>query len=88
MKNENQFNSLVNRARGEEPPSVDIANRVIAILSSEQNRMERITERPLMWLAAVSSAVAVPVVVAAVVVYYASTGPLYEISQAIAWVLQ
>jgi hypothetical protein len=88
MKNENRFEELIARARSEAPPRVDVAGRVIAILSAEQNRMERMTERPLMWLAAVSSAVAVPVVVAAVVVYNASTGPLYEISQAIAWVVQ
>ncbi len=88
MKNENRFEELIARARSEAPPRVDVAGRVIAILSAERDRMERITERPLMWLAAASSAVAVPVVVAAVVVYNASTGPLYEISQAIAWVVQ
>lgn len=88
MKHESRFEELANRARSEEPPHVDIASRVIAILSAEQNRMEGLIERPLMWFAAVSSAVAVPVVVAAVMVYNASVGPLYEISQAIAWVLQ
>ena len=88
MKNENRFEELIARARSEAPPRVDVAGRVIAILSAERDRMERMTERPLMWLAAASSAVAVPVVVAAVVVYNASTGPLYEISQAIAWVVQ
>ncbi len=88
MKNENRFEELIARARSEAPPRVDVAGRVIAILSAERDRMERMTERPLMWLAAASAAVAVPVVVAAVVVYNASTGPLYEISQAIAWVVQ
>ena len=88
MKNKNLFEALATRARSESPPSVDVAGRVIAILRTEQNRIERMTEKPLLWLAAASSAVAVPVVVAAIMVYNASTGPLYEISQAISWVVQ
>lgn len=88
MKNENRFEILAARARSESPPAVDVAGRVISLLSAEQDRMERMSERPLMWLAAVSSVVAVPVVVAAVVVYNALIDPLFEISQAIAWVVQ
>jgi hypothetical protein len=88
MKNESRFEALTMRARSEAPPSVDVAGRVIAILSAEQDRMERMKERPLMWLAAAASVAAVPVVVAAIAVYNASTGPLYEISQAIAWVVR
>jgi hypothetical protein len=88
MKNENLFEALSARARSESPPSVDVAGRVIAILNTEQNRIEQLTEKPLLWLAAASSALAAPAVVAAIMVYNASTGPLYEISQAIAWVAQ
>lgn len=88
MKNESLFEALSARARSESPPSVDVAGRVIAILNAEQNRIERMAERPLLWLAAASSVVAASVVVAAIMVYNASTGPLYEISQAIAWVAQ
>lgn len=88
MKNESLFETLSARARSEAPPSVDVAGRVIAILNAEQNRIERMTEKPLLWLAVASSAVTVPVVVAAIMVYNASTGPLYEISQAISWVVQ
>jgi len=95
MKNESLFEALSARARNETPPSVDVAGRVIAILNAsaghltvEQNRIERMAERPLLWLAAASSAIAASVVVAAIMVYNASTGPLYEISQAIAWVAQ
>ena len=88
MKNESLFETLFARARGESPPSVDVAGRVIAILNTEQNRIERMAEKPLLWLAAASSALAVPAVVIAIIVYNASTGPLYEISQAIAWVAQ
>jgi len=95
MKNESLFEALSARARSESPPSVDVAGRVITILNAsaghltvEQNRIEQLTEKPLLWLAAASSALAVPAVVVAIMVYNASTGPLYEISQAIAWVVQ
>ncbi|MHC4436391.1 MAG: hypothetical protein ACYS3S_03445 [Planctomycetota bacterium] len=88
MKNQNLFEALSARARSESPPSVDVAGRVIAILNAEQNRIEQLTEKPMLWLAAASSAFAVSAVVIAIMVYNASTGPLYEISQAIAWVVQ
>ena len=88
MKNESFLEALSARARGESAPSVDVAGRVIARLNAEQNRIEQLTEKPLLWLAAASSAFAVSAVVIAIMVYNASTGPLYEISQAIAWVVQ
>jgi hypothetical protein len=95
MKNESLFKALSARARSESPPSVDVSGRVIARLSAstgrltaEQNRIEQLTEKPLLWLAAASSAFAVSTVVIAIIVYNASTGPLHEISQAIAWVVQ
>jgi hypothetical protein len=88
MKNENLFEALAARARSDSPPAVDVAGRVIARLSTEQNRIERMAEKPLLWLAAASSVFAVSAVVIAIMVYNASTGPLYEISQAIAWVAQ
>ncbi len=88
MKNENLFEALAARARSESPPEIDVAGRVIARLSAEQNRIEQMAEKPLLWLAAASSAFAVSSVVIAIMVYNASTGPLYEISQAIAWVVQ
>ena len=88
MKNESFLEALSARARSESPPSVDVSGRVIARLNAEQNRIEQLTEKPLLWLAAASSAFAVSAVVIAIMVYNASTGPLYEISQAIAWVAQ
>ena len=88
MKNENLFEALVARARSESPPSVDVAGRVIARLNAEQNRIEQMSEKPLLWLAAASSAFAVSTAVIAIIVYNSSIGPLYEISQAIAWVVQ
>jgi len=87
MRNENRFDILAARARSETPPRVDVAGRVIAILTAEQNQLAHISERPLMWLAVFSSAAAVPAVVLAIVAYYASLDPLFEISQAISWVM-
>jgi len=88
MRNTNRFEMLAARARSETPPCVDVAGRVIAVLTAEQSRLDRISERPLMWLAVFSSAAAVPAAVLAVVAYYTWIDPLLEISQAIAWVMQ
>ena len=88
MKIEKRFENLIRRARGEVAPPVDVADRVIAILTADDAPLEVVSEKPLMWLAAFSSAVAVPALVLAVVFYYRWTGPLFEISRAIAWVTQ
>jgi hypothetical protein len=88
MKNEKRFEALIMRARGETFPSVDVADRVIAILAAEHGRIDEVSDRPLMWLAALSSAVAVPVLLIAISVYNEWSGPLSEISRAISWVTQ
>jgi hypothetical protein len=88
MKEQSRFETLVRLARSESPPRVDVAGRVIAILSAEQVRLDRASDKPLMWLAALSSAVAVPAAVLAVIVYNNWVGPLFELSQAISWVTQ
>lgn len=87
MKNINRFEKLAMRARHEAPPSVDVSHAVIAIL--EQNPgaavIERAEEKPLMWLAAFSSVFASAAAVLAVISYDAW---VYELSQAITWVMQ
>lgn len=88
MKNKNRFEIMVARARSETAPDVDVTGRVIAILTAEQDRLDRITERPLMWLAVFSSATAASVSVIAVVSYYLWTSPLVEIYETISWVMQ
>jgi hypothetical protein len=88
MKDRSRFESLVSQARNEAPPQVDVAGRVIAILSAGPVRPESVSDRPLMWLAAISSAVAVPAAVLAIIVYNNAIGPLFELSQAISWVTQ
>lgn len=81
-----KFEILAERARGETVPRVDVSGRVIAILTTEQDQLDRITERPLMWLAVFSSAAAASVAVISVVSYYLWTSPLVEISETISWV--
>jgi len=88
MKDISQFDALIARARTDRAPNVDVAGRVIAILSAEQTRFEPVSDRPLMWLAAFSSAVAASVAIAAVFVYQTWSDPLYELSQAVSWVVQ
>jgi len=87
MKNNNFFNALVTRAAKEKSPQVNIAEKVIVTLTAQDKQLERIWERPLMWIAALSSAVAVPFVGLAVFLHNIWTGPLYEISKAISWVM-
>lgn len=83
MKNESQFETLLARARDEMPPEVDVAADVLMILSTG-----RVSEKPLVWLAAVSSAIAIPVAVSAgIIVYNAWADPLAELSKAISWVV-
>ena len=87
MKNNNFFNSLIARARNEEPPRVQVAEQVIAIFAADEKRLEWFWDRPLMWIATFSSAVAVPVAVLAVLLHNMWVGPLFEISQVISWVM-
>lgn len=86
--NEKRFEALIARARTDSPPAVDVAGRVIATLAAGRAVSERAPDRALMWVAAFSSAVAVPAVVLAIAVYHSWVGPLFEISRAIAWVTQ
>ncbi len=88
MNDNSKFDALIARARGEQPPRVDVADRVIGILSGQDARFEPAWDRPLMWVAALSSAVAIPAVVAAVLVYQVWTDPLFELTKAISWVMQ
>jgi len=86
MKN-NFLNTLIAKAQREESPRVYVADRVIAILAADEKRLGWFWNRPLMWIAAFSSALAVPFAVLAVLLNNLWVGPLYEISQVISWVM-
>jgi hypothetical protein len=88
MNRENQFQALADLARSETVPDVDVADRVLSVLTPGDSQLLSMSERPLMWLAALSSTVAVPVAVFAIVIYYASADPLKELVESISWVLQ
>jgi hypothetical protein len=83
----NTFEILCEKARKEDPPKVDVTERVIAIIAANEIQTDWFWDRPLMWVAAFSSAVAVPIVVLAIMLHNLWVGPLFEISQAISWVL-
>lgn len=84
MKSKSRFETLLAQARGETPPQVDVAANVLMVLASG-----RVSDRPLLWLAALSSAFAVPAaVVAGVIMYNAWADPLVELSEVISWVMQ
>ncbi len=83
----NIFEKLCEIARKENPPKVDVSERVIAFISANEIQADWFWDRPLMWIAALSSAIAVPVVVMAVLLHNMWIEPLFEISQAISWVM-
>jgi hypothetical protein len=87
MNWEKRMEILAARARAEQPPHVDVSYSVLSILTSGQAAPITVAERLWMWLAAGSAAVAVPAAAVAVALYNASTGPLPEIVDSIAWVM-
>jgi hypothetical protein len=88
MNWEQKIQRLAAQARGERPPRVDVAPRVLQLLTAGPVAPLTVPERFWMWLAAASSAVAVPASVAAFILYSRSTQPLSEIVEAISWAIQ
>lgn len=88
MNIEKQFEKLAAFARNEQSPQVNIAHKVLGAISYQIARRDAASERQLMWVAVVSSAVAAMIVVAAVAAYYNVSDPITEVSDAISWVIQ
>ncbi len=82
---EKRIEHLAARARAERPPKVDVADSVLQMLAAGQTEPLGVTERFWMWLAAVSSAIAVPTAAVAFMLYTRSAGPLSQIAEAISW---
>jgi len=83
MKIKSRFETLLAQARGEISPQVDVAADVLMILATG-----RVSEKPLVWLAALSSAIAIPTAIVAIVILYNTwADPLIELSDAISWVV-
>jgi hypothetical protein len=88
MNWEQKLERVAAQARLARPPRVDVAQSVVDILTAGQAQPLTAAERLWMWLAAVSSAIAVPAATVAFVVYTRSTGPLSQIAEAISWAIQ
>lgn len=88
MKNKQQFEMFITRALGETHPQIDVTDSVLETLAARCGRSVFVSDRPLIWLAALSSAVAIPAVVLATVIYNASASPLTELVESISWVMQ
>jgi len=88
MNWEQKIERLAARAQAERTPRVDVTQSVLHILTAGQAQPLTATERVWMWLAAATSAVAVPAAVVAFVLYSQSASPLNEIVEAISWAVQ
>ncbi len=88
MNWEQKIEELAARARDERPPRVDVTCGVLAVLAGGQAQPVKATERFWMWLAALSSAVAVPAAATALILCTRSAEPLNEIAEAISWAIR
>ena len=83
MNWERRIEHLAARARSEAPPRVDVTHSVLGMLDAAHMGPISLSERLWVWLAAVSTAVAVPAAIVAGVLYRSATGPLREIVDSI-----
>ena len=87
MDTEKYFSGLAKKASKETPPHVDVVFQVMARLRSDYAQANRQYEKPLMWIAGLSTAAAVSLASFALLTYYFFSEPLNEISQTISWVM-
>jgi hypothetical protein len=88
MTIEDRLTALARRSRGETPPPVDVADGVIRALRAQPAAVTAFPERLWMWMAGLSCAAAVAVIVAAVPFYGLWNDPLVEVVETISWVIQ
>ena len=88
MNWEEKIERLAARAQAEQTPRVDVTQSVLHIIAAGEAQPLTAAERLWMWLAAATSAVAVPAAAAAILLYVRSAGPLNEIAEAISWAIQ
>lgn len=87
MDTEKLIRGLAKKAGMEATPEVDVAYQVLARLRSEYSEATWDYEKPMMWVAGISTVAALSLAAAAFIAYYVSSEPLSEISQTIAWVM-
>jgi hypothetical protein len=88
MNWEQKIERLAARAQAEQTPRVDVTQSVLHLLTAGPAEPLTAAERLWLWLAAATSAIAVPAVVAAFILYTRSASPLNEIVEAISWAVQ
>jgi hypothetical protein len=84
MNHEKLFENLCNKAQLESIPALDVAGSVIERLEAENNNIYY--EKPMAWFAGISSIAAMLAFVAAITVYFLTSDPFNEITNAISWV--
>jgi len=82
------FHNLVNLARQEEAPTVDVADSVIAALSDMTQRIGLDPWRPYLWTGIASAAVAACILIAATFILQSGNDSVSEMMTYISWVTQ
>ena len=85
---EKKFKNLTHLASQEQPPEINVAGSVLAVLATGRATPVSVSERFWMWLAAASSALAVPAAALAFFTYGSWNDPLARIFTEILWVVQ
>jgi hypothetical protein len=83
---EKHLKYLAERARGERVSGADVSDRVVRLLCTDPVQPVYTLERPLIWMAGLSSVLAVSAVLAALVFYFGgSVDPLNEMMETVSW---
>lgn len=77
---------LAGKARRAGAPETDVSHRVINLLRVHKTEPVYRLERPMMWMAGLSSAIAVSTVVIALLLHFGvSADPLSEVLETVSW---
>lgn len=86
MNIEAHLKRLAARARGEQVTGADVSHRVVCLLRADPIQPVYALERPLIWMAGLSSVLAVSAVLAALMFYFGgSVDPLNEMMETVSW---
>ena len=83
MNRENLFENLCKKAQLENIPTVDVADGVLNRLQQQEQVIYY--QRPMAWIAGLSSVAALVACAATLAVYILTSDPLPEITNAISW---
>ena len=88
MKFEETIIPLSNRARLEQVPCPKIADNVVLFLQTNARKPVFQLEKPMMWIAGLSSVLACSLAILAVILYARPNHPMAEVMETIAWIVQ